>query len=386
MKRLSCFLVICSFICIVGKVGATGYLTYSFDDGEIQTYTNAYPILAAHGQVGTANPILDRTLSGYSWCMTVQQLLELEAAGWEICSHSVTHPSMIYLPLTYADETSGAPNSAERELEMSKIGFIDLGLNVQNFVVPGSAWNDDLATLSASYYNSAASGGKSGNTLPLENRWWIRRRNVATSDSVNDITALIEKEINDNKWLILIFHNICEKEDCGYEPWSETKLDELATWVEDQGISVVTQQQGLELSVVVDSLSYTPVTPCRIVDTRKAVGAIPPGGLRSYIVRGDVVSQGGNSAGCPSPNVEPHAVHLNVAAVPVAGQGHLRMFQFNTPTPNASILSYKTGAETYANAVSVKTCYLCTKDVNVQSFGGTTHVVIDVMGYYFPTP
>ena len=208
MKGLCCFLVICSCVCIVGKVSATGYLTYSFDDGHITTYTNAYPILAAHGQVGTANPVLDRILSGYSWCMNVQQLLELEAAGWEICSHSVTHPGMRSLPLTYADETSVAPNSAERELEMSKIGFIDLGLNVQNFVVPGSTWNDDLAILSASYYNSAVTGGRSGNTMPLENRWSIQRKNVFTNDTVSDVTTLIERELNNNKWLILIFHQI----------------------------------------------------------------------------------------------------------------------------------------------------------------------------------
>ncbi len=151
MKRLSCFLVICSFVCVVGKVGATGYLTYSFDDGHISAYTKAYPILAAHGQVGTANPVLNRTLSGNSWVMNVQQLLELEAAGWEICSHSVTHPGLPNLPLTYAEETLEDPNSAERELEMSKIGFINMGLNVQNFVIPGSNWNDHLATLSASY-------------------------------------------------------------------------------------------------------------------------------------------------------------------------------------------------------------------------------------------
>ena len=135
-----------------------------------------------------------------------------------------------------------------------------------------------------------------------------------------------------------------------------------------------------------DGLVYTPVTPCRIVDTRNAGGAIPPGGLRSYNVRGAVVSQGGISAGCPSPGGEPRAVHLSVTAVPVAGQGHLRMFPFNTPTPLASILNYSTGAGNMANAVSVETCYLCTKDVNVQSFGGTTHVVIDVMGYYFEIP
>ena len=283
MKQLSCFLVIYSFVCIVGKVGATGYLTYSFDDGNKSTYTKAYPILASHGQVGTANPVLKYILSGYKCCMNAEQLLELEDAGWEICSHSVTHPDLRTLPLTYADETSEAPNSAERELEMSKLGFIDLGLNVQNFIVPGSGWNDDLATLSASYYNSAATGGKYGNTFPLENRWYIRRRNVATIDSVSDSTAWIEKEINDNKWLILIFHDICEEEDCGYEPWSETKLNELVTWVEDQGISVVTQQHGLELSTggADDNCPSDPnktepgVCGCGIADTDSDGDGIP---------------------------------------------------------------------------------------------------------------
>ncbi|UCF01309.1 MAG: hypothetical protein JSV14_13160 [Deltaproteobacteria bacterium] len=318
--------------------------------------------------------------------MNVQQLLELEAAGWEICSHSVTHPGLPFLPLTYADETPAAPNSAERELEMSKIGFNDLGLNVQNFVVPGSSWNDDLATLSARYYNSAASGGKYGNTLPLENRWWIRRKGVGTSHSVSDITAWIEQEINDNKWLILIFHAIIETEDLGYEPWSETKLAELATWVEDQGISVVTQQRGLELSVFsYKDLLHTPVQPCRIVDTRLAGGAIPPSGIRSYNVYGAVASQGGNPAGCPSPKGEPLSVALNVTAVPL-GNGNIVAYPFGSAVPTASLVNYRSDAQNIANGATVKTCFNCTKDINIKSNYGTAHVVIDVLGYYYAKP
>jgi hypothetical protein len=131
---------------------------------------------------------------------------------------------------------------------------------------------------------------------------------------------------------------------------------------------------------------YKPVTPCRIVDTCLAGGAIPPGDFRSYNVRGTVTSQRGNSAGCPSPNGEPSAVHLNVSAVPVAGGGHLRLFPFNTPTPNASAVNYQTGAQNIANAMTVQMCFNCVKDVNIKSFVGTTHVVIDVLGYYYTKP
>jgi len=259
MKKTILIMTICCFLYSVANVGASGFITYSFDDGDTNTYNVAYPILAAHGQIGTVNPVLNRVLSGTYSSMNVQQLLDLQAAGWEICSHSVIHVNMEYLPLTYEDETSESSNSAERELEMSKIGFNDLGLNVQNFVVPGSRWNNDLAAIAARYYNSAATGGESANTLPLANRWAIKRRCIGSNYSISDIIAWINNAVNNDEWLILMFHNICESETCGYAPWAESKLDALATWVENQGITVVTQQQGLELSNT--PISAPDVTP-----------------------------------------------------------------------------------------------------------------------------
>ena len=134
-------------------------------------------------------------------------------------------------------------------------------------------------------------------------------------------------------------------------------------------------------------LSYAPVTPCRIVDTRLAVGAIPPGGIRSYYVRRDVAPQGGNPAGCPSPgDKEPFSVHINVTAVPVSGSGNIVAYPYGFVAPNASMVNYKTGAQNIANGGTIKTCFSCGKDINIQSNYGTTHVVIDVLGYYFDNP
>ena len=132
-------------------------------------------------------------------------------------------------------------------------------------------------------------------------------------------------------------------------------------------------------------LSYTPVTPCRVVDTRIAGGAISAGGIRSYDVRGAVASQGGNSAGCLSPKGEPRAVNVNVTSVP-EGDGWITAYPYGSIAPTASIVNYRSDAQNVANSGTIKTCFNCEKDINIQSGGGITHVIIDVLGYYYPTP
>lgn len=86
-----------------GSALAAGAVTFSFDDGHISTFDNALPVLEAHGLKGTANVVVDWILNR-SDSMHVYQLSELQTRGWEIVSHSLTHPHFYLLPQTYADE------------------------------------------------------------------------------------------------------------------------------------------------------------------------------------------------------------------------------------------------------------------------------------------
>jgi peptidoglycan/xylan/chitin deacetylase (PgdA/CDA1 family) len=61
----------------------------SFDDGFRSDYTKARPILAAHGWAGTLNLSLSHLSNG---TLTRRMVRGLIAAGWEIDSHSLTHP------------------------------------------------------------------------------------------------------------------------------------------------------------------------------------------------------------------------------------------------------------------------------------------------------
>ena len=131
---------------------------------------------------------------------------------------------------------------------------------------------------------------------------------------------------------------------------------------------------------------YTPVKPCRIVDTRIAGGKIPSGGSRAFYVYGSgaqMSAQGGNPAGCTSPRGEPRAVHMNIVAVNSVASGCLTVWPTGTGRPLAGVLNYFPGrTDPVSNAFTVKTGFAMGRDINVYAHK-TTHVVADVMGYYY---
>ena len=134
-------------------------------------------------------------------------------------------------------------------------------------------------------------------------------------------------------------------------------------------------------------LTYTPVTPCRIIDTRVAGGAIAGGTQRAFFVAGDFVGQGGNPGGCGVPYGPATAAMLNIAATGASGTGNLRAFAWESPTPplpGASVLNYPPGSGAIANGIAIPICDAapsCGSDLFIYS-SATVHVVVDVVGYF----
>ncbi len=141
-------------------------------------------------------------------------------------------------------------------------------------------------------------------------------------------------------------------------------------------------------------LVYSPIVPCRVVDTRKKVGAFSSGTKRAYYVWGflgpgktNIFNQGGNKFGCVSPRGEPAAVHMVISANPVApesnaGKGNVQVAPHGIAIPKAVLLKYELGTN-ITNAVTVKTAEIAGRDIDIQVNGQKTHIVIDVMGYYY---
>jgi len=136
-------------------------------------------------------------------------------------------------------------------------------------------------------------------------------------------------------------------------------------------------------------LSYTPVTPCKIVDTRKSGGRIGASTQRNFYVRGNggtIAAQGGDPAGCPAPLGEPLAAHINMVAVEATGKGNLKAFPKGAGSTAGLSVNYNTIDTNLANAGTVKTSFGTGSDITVISNYASAHTVIDVLGYYYPAP
>jgi peptidoglycan/xylan/chitin deacetylase (PgdA/CDA1 family) len=67
----------------------------SFDDGYRSQFANALPVLRLHRWPGVLN--LDLSNVGDAWRLTPTHVRTLVAAGWEIDSHTLTHPDLTTL-------------------------------------------------------------------------------------------------------------------------------------------------------------------------------------------------------------------------------------------------------------------------------------------------
>jgi len=139
-------------------------------------------------------------------------------------------------------------------------------------------------------------------------------------------------------------------------------------------------------------LAYTPVTPCRLLDTRKVGGMIAGGTQRDFsVTAADLSGQGGSATGCGVP-VGATAIMVNLAAVTPQGPGNLRAWAVANPqpaAPGATVLNYfaVAGVVALANGIAVPICDPTTTscmagDLRLQADVSATHVVADVVGYF----
>jgi virginiamycin B lyase len=123
---------------------------------------------------------------------------------------------------------------------------------------------------------------------------------------------------------------------------------------------------------------YYAITPCRLVDTRRPVQANGGPALSAGETR-LLVSAGH----CGTPLMDAYALAVNVTVVNEAGDGDLRLFPANTPSPSTSTINFVPGKARANNAIVPIDLFGQFQVFCDMPHGGTTDFIVDVVGYFY---
>jgi hypothetical protein len=132
-------------------------------------------------------------------------------------------------------------------------------------------------------------------------------------------------------------------------------------------------------------LVYTPVTPCRIIDTRSApAGQMAAGLVRSFNAwtTTNFTNQGGLSSDCNIPaNTNTAAIVVYFTVVAPSAAGYITTYPSNAPQPLASTVNFG-GGDVKGNNATLKLNQTVTSSHFNVFTSSATHLVADVVGYY----
>ncbi|GAH04899.1 unnamed protein product [marine sediment metagenome] len=190
---------------------AKGVIVFTFDDGYENTFNVAYPIMKKCGLVGTVFIITD-LVAPNDWrgkkTMSWKQITELYKNGWDIGSHTASHPWLMKISLA----------EVINELEWSKLALEKHGFKVAGIGYAAGDAGDTEAKKEAvkKYYG----WGRTFRSRPIfvdhsTDRYRVpgicildNQPNFPPGYSLEDAKATVDKAILEKKGLVLAFHRI----------------------------------------------------------------------------------------------------------------------------------------------------------------------------------
>ena len=131
-------------------------------------------------------------------------------------------------------------------------------------------------------------------------------------------------------------------------------------------------------SVVIDpelGQDFFTVTPCRVIDTRSAAGALGGPALVALADRTFVVA---GTCGIPA---DAKAISVNIAVTGATSPGNIRLHPGGTAVPLVSSINFKAG-QTRSNNGVVPLSALGELAAYLDQASGTAHLILDVNGYF----
>jgi peptidoglycan/xylan/chitin deacetylase (PgdA/CDA1 family) len=152
----------------------------TFDDGHVDNYINAFPIMQTYGLTGTIYIVANRLDSdGF---LSVDQLNDMINATWEVGSHSMTHADLVTLQ----------PEELRVEILDSRLLLEDrLGVEVRSFAFPYGSFNEEIIGKIQNYGYRTGMGVGKINSHTASTIYYLSRHDVHGYLTMEDFRSLL---------------------------------------------------------------------------------------------------------------------------------------------------------------------------------------------------
>lgn len=208
-----------------------GVVSITFDDNWLSQYEVARPIMDLYGFKGAIYTIPNSV--GTTNYMTLAQLKSLQdQSGWDICGHHETNLT------TVAD-----PDATVKEVRewLANNGF---NKGASEFAYPNGAWDDDVLAAVKKYFRSARGIQEFVEQPVTPDLYRLKVFLVINTTTTAAIQAAVTDAINNNDWLILVFHKIVTTPTVSTE-YSTANFTTVMADINSQGIDVKTVSEVL---------------------------------------------------------------------------------------------------------------------------------------------
>lgn len=176
-----------------------GLVSLTFDDGLKTSYTQALPLLKQYQAKATFYVATGLLGDNANYYMNSNEVRDLFARGYEIASHTATHPNLTTLAATQVAYELDQPKSYLNDL---------LGVVPKNFASPYGEHNAQVGTAIDAAYSSHR-GSDIGLNDPTDFDWYnINIEVVKSSTSLEEIKGWINDAAEKKFWLVLVYHNL----------------------------------------------------------------------------------------------------------------------------------------------------------------------------------
>jgi peptidoglycan/xylan/chitin deacetylase (PgdA/CDA1 family) len=155
-------------------------LLITFDDGHLNNYTTAFPIMQKYGFTGVMYIVAN--YMGVDQYMNADQIKEMAAAGWEVGSHSISH----------SDLTSLEPYRQRNEVVESRAMLEEaLGVPVLTIAYPFGISNSGV--IDYAHFAGYIGGMSLGFTYDqgISNLYTLQRRDIKGTYDVKQFAAFL---------------------------------------------------------------------------------------------------------------------------------------------------------------------------------------------------